>query len=141
MRKRVKMMIGVGVVLSVLGTLILIGMNNATAFYMTVDEMVGKQNDDINKPAKVSGKIVGESVKWDADSLLLSFELEGENGLRVPFQYKGVKPDTMNDGWEAIADGQLQSDGTFAVSELLVKCPSKYEAMEQYEEYPIVNQS
>lgn len=141
MREKMKIIIGAGIVLSILSTLILLGMSNSTAFYMTIDEMLDKQNDVMNKPVKVSGKIVEDSVQWDAEQLLLSFELEGDSGSRVLFHYKGVKPDTLNDEWEAIADGQLQSDGIFMASELLVKCPSKYEAMDQTVAYTPEDQS
>jgi cytochrome c-type biogenesis protein CcmE len=128
---KTKMIIGVGTVLSVLGFLIIIGMSNATAFYMTVDEVIEKKTEAVDKPLKVSGFIVGESTQWDAERMLLTFQLEGESGERIAFQYQGVKPDTFNDGWEAIVDGRLQPDGTFIASDLLVKCPSKYEAMEE----------
>jgi cytochrome c-type biogenesis protein CcmE len=128
---KTKLMIGLGIVLSVLGTLIFVGMSSATAFYMTVDEVAEKKSEAIDKPLKMSGNIVGESIQWDPDRILLTFELEGESGERIPVTYEGIKPDTLNDGWEAIVDGRLTPEGTFVASDLLVKCPSKYEALEE----------
>lgn len=136
MRTSTKIGLGVGTVLTVLAALIVLGMSNGTSFYMTVDEVIAKDSAAVEIPLKVSGFIVGESVKWDADKMLLTFELEGESGERIPFEYQGVKPDTFNDEWEAIVDGRLQADGTFIATDLLVKCPSKYEAMEQSGETP-----
>jgi cytochrome c-type biogenesis protein CcmE len=133
---KTKIIIGIGTVLSVLGGLIILGMSNATSFYMTIDEVIEQKAEAVDKPLKVSGKIVGESVKWDAESMLLTFELKGESGNRISFKYEGVKPDAFNDDWEAIVDGRLQPDGIFKATDLLVKCPSKYEAMEQSGDSP-----
>ncbi|GAB7388546.1 cytochrome c maturation protein CcmE [Bacillaceae bacterium] len=131
MQTKTKLTIGIGVVLSVLGALIVMGMSDAATFYMTIDEVAQKKDEAIDKPLKMSGKIVGDTVRWDSEKILLTFELEGESGSRIPVKYEGVKPDTLNDGWEAIVEGRMTADGTFEASELLVKCPSKYEAMEE----------
>ncbi len=131
MGKKTKMIIALGVFLAVIGTLIYTSIGNAATFYLTVDELKDKQEEAVGKRIKVSGNIVGESINFDSSQILLMFELEGENGFRVPIQYDGVKPDTLNDGWEAIVEGELNSEGVFIASELLVKCPSKYEAMEE----------
>ncbi|WP_407270675.1 cytochrome c maturation protein CcmE [Radiobacillus sp. PE A8.2] len=139
MNKKVKLMIVFGLFFGVIGMLVYTSIGNAATFYMTVDELESKQEQAIGKPIKVSGKIVGESIEFDPDNILLTLELRGEDGssYRVPIQYEGVKPDTLNDGWEAIVEGELTSDGTLIASELLVKCPSKYEAMEEEgEEFP-----
>jgi cytochrome c-type biogenesis protein CcmE len=47
--------------------------------------------------------------------------------------YIGFPPDTFKDDAEVIATGVLQADGTFAATDLLAKCPSKYEAKEKNE--------
>lgn len=49
----------------------------------------------------------------------------------VIVRYTGFPPDTFKDDAEVIATGTLQSDGTFVATELLAKCPSKYEAEEK----------
>lgn len=131
MKTKTKIWFGTGIVISVLAVLILIGIKSNTAFYMTVDEVMQQKSEAVGKNLKVSGKIVGDSVHWDANQLLLTFELQGEDGKRIPFEYNGAKPDTFNDGWQAIVGGRLQSDGSFDASDILVKCPSKYEALEQ----------
>ena len=38
-----------------------------------------------------------------------------------------VKPDLLKDEAQAIMTGELRSDGKFYASELLLKCPSRYE--------------
>lgn len=142
MNKRGKLIIVAGLFFSVIGTLIYTSIGNAATFYMTVDELEANKEQAVGKPIKVSGKIVGESIEFDSDKIMLTFELRGkeENSHRVQIQYEGVKPDTLNDGWEAIVEGEIAPDGTFIASELLVKCPSKYEAMEEDGEKPPTNQ-
>lgn len=133
MSKRGKLIIVVGLFLGVVGALIYTSIGSAATFYMTVDELEANVDEAVGKPIKVSGKIVGDSIEFDPDKIMLTFDLRGEdeeNSFRVPIQYEGVKPDSLNDGWEAIVEGELTPDGTFIASELLVKCPSKYEAME-----------
>ncbi len=46
----------------------------------------------------------------------------------LPVVYKGVKPDTFEQGESVVAEGRLGSDGVFQASNILVKCPSKYES-------------
>ncbi|WP_188453325.1 cytochrome c maturation protein CcmE [Virgibacillus oceani] len=135
MSKRVKIVVVAGLFFGIIGMLVYTSIGNAATFYMTVDELEANQAGAVGKPIKVSGKIVGESINFDQDKILLTFELRNKvDTYRVPIRYEGVKPDTLNDGWEAIVEGELTSDGTLIASELLVKCPSKYEAMEEEEE-------
>jgi cytochrome c-type biogenesis protein CcmE len=41
--------------------------------------------------------------------------------------YKGVKPDLLKNEAQAIMTGKLEADGSFTATELLLKCPTKYE--------------
>lgn len=131
--KKVKLIIVFSLFFGVIGTLVYTSIGNAATFYMTVDELKENEEEAIGKPIKVSGKIVGDTIEFNSDKILLTFELRGDDDVtyRVPIQYEGAKPDTLNDGWEAIVEGELKPDGTLVASELLVKCPSKYEAMEE----------
>ncbi|AQQ53245.1 cytochrome c maturation protein CcmE [Planococcus lenghuensis] len=137
MKTKMKIILAAITFLAVIGGLMLTSIGSTGTFYLTVDELLVDKAKAAGKPVKVSGNIVGESLKWDPEQILLEFDLEGENGERVTVLYEGVKPDTMNDGWEAIVEGELQEDGTTIIAtELLVKCPSKYEAMEENGEVP-----
>lgn len=131
MKAKSKIIIAAITFLVVIVTLISTSIGTTGTFYMTVDELVVNKAKAEGKPIKVSGKIVGDSIKWEPDKILLSFDLEGESNEIISVHYEGVKPDSMNDGWEAIVEGELTSNGTIIASELLVKCPSKYEAMEE----------
>jgi cytochrome c-type biogenesis protein CcmE len=136
MKTKTKLLIGVSLIVGVIAALVINSIGTSAAFYLTVDEVSTKKQQYVGKSLKMSGDIVGETVKWDANKILLTFELEGKNGERIPVTYEGTKPDTLNDGWEAIVTGKLTKDGTFVATDLLVKCPSKYEEMEKEGETP-----
>lgn len=133
MKTKAKLIIGISLILGVIGTLVVTSMGKAATLNMTVDEFDEAKVAASVKPVKVSGKLVGDSVEWDPENILLTFELRGEEegSKTVSVRYEGVKPDTLNDGWEAIVEGNLNEDGVFVATDLLVKCPSKYEAMEE----------
>ncbi|NMD27519.1 MAG: cytochrome c maturation protein CcmE, partial [Chloroflexi bacterium] len=46
----------------------------------------------------------------------------------ISVHYKGPRPDLLKDEAQAIMTGALDEAGVFQVSELLLKCPSKYES-------------
>lgn len=57
----------------------------------------------------------------------LHFELQDENGEVMKIAYRGVKPANFEQATSVVAIGQYR-EGTFQADQLLVKCPSKYQA-------------
>jgi cytochrome c-type biogenesis protein CcmE len=49
------------------------------------------------------------------------------NRQRMEVVYNGPKPDLLRDEAQAIITGKMGEDGKFIASELLLKCPTKYE--------------
>jgi cytochrome c-type biogenesis protein CcmE len=120
-------------------------------YFLTVDELNEKGSSLIGKDVKVSGAIVGDTINFDANALHLSFEIanipgsnaeiEAKGGLaqvlhdasvdpsarRLKIVYEGPKPDLMRNEAQAIVTGKMESDGVFHATELLLKCPTKYE--------------
>lgn len=131
MNIKTKLIIAVGVIIAVIASLVAVGMSQANTFYWTIDEMVAQGEEAVGKAVKLSGFIVGDSIEWQPDKVELHFQLRSETGQILPVVYRGMKPDTMVDGWEAIVEGQMNADGVFEADQLYVKCPSKYEAMEE----------
>lgn len=128
---------------------------NATAanaeFFMTVDELNEKGADVIDRNLKVSGAVIGDTIRYDAKTLTLTFEvahvsgdnseIEAQGGLavvlheavvdptraRIKVVYEGPLPDLLRNEAQAIMTGHLGADGMFYADELLLKCPTKYE--------------
>ncbi|NLB70385.1 MAG: cytochrome c maturation protein CcmE, partial [Chloroflexi bacterium] len=50
------------------------------------------------------------------------------DAARMTIHYTGVRPDLLKDEAQAIVTGTLDENGVFQASELLMKCPSRYES-------------
>ncbi len=77
---------------------------------------------------QLRGLIDKDSTDRGADGLALGFDLYGQNGA-LPVYYRGVVPDTFDMAESVTVSGQLTDSGVFLADELLVQCPSKYEAV------------
>ena len=80
------------------------------------------------QPLRVAGKVVPGSIRISQrDHLDRRFLIaEGDRSLEV--LYHGVTPDTLVDDAEAVVEGRLGPDGVFRATQVMAKCPSKYEA-------------
>jgi len=122
--KQVKFLAGGAVVILIIAYLIFSSMQGATAAYLTVREVKAAAPSD--RLVRVSGTVVGDTIDWDAHNVVLRFELADDTG-QLLVVYKGVRPDMLRDGATATAEGKMGPDGTFQATQILLKCPSKYE--------------
>jgi cytochrome c-type biogenesis protein CcmE len=67
------------------------------------------------------------AVKYDPARSELVFALKDEHAEVMEVVYKGVKPVNFEQATSVVAIGSYH-DGRFAADQLLVKCPSKYQA-------------
>jgi cytochrome c-type biogenesis protein CcmE len=120
-------------------------------FFLTVDEVLTRKAEMTGRDLRVAGAVLGDTIKYDAKTLTLSFTvahipgdqkvIDAQGGLaevlhaavlnptvnRIPVVYKGAKPDLLKNEAQAIMTGKFGSDGVFVASELLLKCPTRYE--------------
>jgi cytochrome c-type biogenesis protein CcmE len=120
-------------------------------YFMTVNEVKAKGADAVGQSLRLSGAVMGDSIKYNAETLELTFdiahvsgdnaEIEAQGGLakvladatldpsrqHVSVVYVGPKPDLLRGDAQAIMTGKLGDDGIFYADELLLKCPTKYE--------------
>ena len=68
-----------------------------------------------------------KAVKFDAAKSELVFALKDDKNEVMEVIYKGVKPANFEQATNVVAIGSYQ-DGRFTADQLLVKCPSKYQA-------------
>ena len=148
---RIKFFLGGFLILAAVVYLIASSTQASAQYFLTIDELNAKGASMINQNIRVSGAVIGDTIKYDASTLTLSFtvahvsgdnaEIEKEGGLAVVLHqavidpsrskmkvvYVGVKPDLMRNEAQAIMTGHLGADGVFHADELLLKCPTKYE--------------
>lgn len=90
-----------------------------------------------NRVVQVAGGLVAGSSSYDQASSSLLFTLEDEeSGETLPVAYEGVKPANFEDAISIVAIGEYSTEtGIFQAEKLLVKCPSKYQGVEETKSY------
>jgi cytochrome c-type biogenesis protein CcmE len=124
--KQAKFVIGGLIVVLVIGCLIFTSIQGSTAPYLTVTELRSKGPSVYERSVRVAGVIQGKSIDWNAQDLILKFEIADKGGS-LPVIYKGLRPDMFQDGAQAVVEGRYTTEGTFEAHNLVLKCPSKYE--------------
>ena len=76
---------------------------------------------------QVNGVLADKEYVMKQDEQYLSFRLKDDHGEVLPVEYRGVIPGNFDQATSIVAIGRYH-DGTFAAEQLLVKCPSKYQA-------------
>jgi cytochrome c-type biogenesis protein CcmE len=149
--QRTKFILGGLLILAAVVYLIVSSTKASAEYFMTVDEITAKGQSAVGQSARLSGAVIGDTVKYDAATLTLTFdvaqvsgdnkEIEAQGGLakvlaeavkdptrqHMSVVYVGPKPDLLRGEAQAIMTGKLGSDGIFYADELLLKCPTKYQ--------------
>lgn len=81
---------------------------------------------------QVAGKLVPGSSMYDETSGKLIFLLEDTQGDRMKVEFAGTKPGNFEEATQIVAIGRF-TGGVFVAEKLLVKCPSKYQGVEEKE--------
>jgi cytochrome c-type biogenesis protein CcmE len=79
---------------------------------------------------QVNGVLADKRYVLKPNEQYLSFRLKDEKGEILPVEYHGVIPGNFDQATSIVAIGRYQ-DQKFVADQLLVKCPSKYQAMAQ----------
>lgn len=147
-----KMIIGLTVILMAMAYMIYVTTKSSSQYFMTVEELHARQAELVGQNLRMSGVVLGDTIQYDAKTLDLSFEVaqipgdhkvikemggmayvleqaaKDPNAQRITIHYNGVRPDLLKHEAQAIVSGSLDEKGVFQASELLLKCPSKYES-------------
>ena len=132
---RAKFLIGGIVVAAAVVYLIVSSLNSSAQYYLTVKEVQAKSQTMAGRNLRVSGFVQGDSIAYNPQASSLSFtivdtreELSSTAKIdSLKIVYTGPKPDLLQHEAQAIAEGKLNADGTFTASNLLLKCPTRYE--------------
>ncbi len=82
------------------------------------------------RKVQVAGGLVPDSTSYIEDKELLEFGMVEEDGNTMTVHYGGVKPGNFEEAIQIVAIGTY-SEGVFHANQLLVKCPSKYQGLEE----------
>ena len=79
---------------------------------------------------QVNGVLADKNYVLRKDEQYLEFKLRDSRGEVMPVAYRGVIPGNFDQATSIVALGRYQGDH-FEAEQLLVKCPSKYQAEAQ----------
>ena len=105
-------------------------------YFLTVSEFMARDGVQDGRTVRVAGKLVDGSFLREENSTLSSFRLTDKDGglagEQLAASYVGVLPDLFfNPHSEVILEGSYGPSRVFHVNNVLVKCPSKYQSLEQ----------
>lgn len=75
---------------------------------------------------QIKGKIDKKSVRFESQTNDLRFDVTDEAGERMHIEYAGATPGNFNQASHVVAVGEYK-EGVFHATDLLIKCPSKYQ--------------
>jgi len=95
-------------------------------YYKTPTEVIAQHSTD---PVRLAGQLVTTSVNTDASGAT-SFQIT-DGTSTVPVVYRGGATTALTTaskpGTQMVAEGTLSANGTFEATNLLAKCPSKFQ--------------
>ena len=104
-------------------------------YFLTVSEFLRGDEYQDGRTLRVSGALVDGSFHRQENSTYANFQMvdkEGGAPERLVASYVGVMPDLFfNPHSEIILEGRYGPDDVFEAESILVKCPSKYQALEE----------
>ena len=81
---------------------------------------------------QVNGVLADKNYVMKRDEQFLEFKLKDSKNEVLPVVYRGVIPGNFDQAVSIVAIGHYQDDH-FEAEQLLVKCPSKYQALAEKE--------
>jgi cytochrome c-type biogenesis protein CcmE len=130
---RGKLLVAVGVFVLALGYFGFTAFQGASAYYLTVGELMAKGDSAYDTNLRVNGKLVPDSFERDENGTLIHFSLiDAEGTETISAVHNGLVPDLFfNEHSEILLEGTYDSSGLFDAQAIIVKCPSKYQAAEE----------
>lgn len=126
----VKLLVAGVVLILAVGFLIFNAMDGQGAYYMTVTELADSPEAAAGEQVRAGGNVVFGSIERGEIGEAVRFEMT-DGTSSMPVIYDGVVPDIFADHAEVIVTGTIRPDGVFEATELLTKCPSRFESADE----------
>lgn len=142
--KRWQYLLGGLLILGAVGYLLISGTLTGARFFVTVEDVLGDAQY-VGQQVRVTGAVIGDTIVYDAETLLITFSvahiphesadlaetlhLAANNPAATQMAVRienEVMPETLRHEAQAIMTGTLGEDGIFHVSDLFLKCPSRF---------------
>lgn len=143
--ERLKFLIGGVLILGAVLYLVFSSTLSGARYFITVEEVVNNPQY-VGQTVRLTGAVIGDSIQYDASTGELAFTVahmesqtedlaqalhlaaNNPDALRLNiFMADETMPDLLQHEAQAIVSGYMGEDGTFYASELLLKCPSRFQ--------------
>ncbi|KKC39803.1 cytochrome C biogenesis protein CcmE [Devosia epidermidihirudinis] len=121
-QKRLAIIAGLGVVLALATTLVLVALRDQIVFFYSPSEIVSRQVP-VGQAIRLGGIVKEDS--WVRTGETNDFVVT--DGARdVPARFIGILPDLFSEGQGVVAEGSMGVDGLFTASNVLAKHDENY---------------
>jgi cytochrome c-type biogenesis protein CcmE len=110
--------------LGIAAALVLNAFQSNLVFFFTPSQ-VASHEAPRDRAFRIGGLVEAGSVSRDGDGLTVKFRVT-DTAKTIPVMFVGILPDLFREGKGVVAQGRLQSDGTFKASEVLAKHDENY---------------
>ncbi len=140
-----KFLVGGVLILAAVAYLMISGTASGARYFMTIDDLLGSSKY-VGQTVRISGAVIGSTIDYKSEQLTIDFTIANvpvdapdlaaalhqaasdPKAAQLKVHIEGqVKPDLLQNEAQAIVTGKLGADGVFRASELLLKCPSRFE--------------
>jgi cytochrome c-type biogenesis protein CcmE len=122
-QRRLTMIGGAGVVLVIAAALVLNAMRDSIVFFST-PSMAAEKHIAAGTRFRLGGVVESGSLQR-GDNLAVAFRVS-DGSHTLPVAFKGILPDLFREGQGVIAEGALDSAGTFKADTVLAKHDETY---------------
>src|SRR5207245_965733 len=96
---RRRFIVGAALIAAAVSYLVYAGIRTTSMYYFELGEFVARRDGLVGETLRVKGWVRQGSVRWDAHTNELAFELATKDGgSPVPVAYRGIRPDMFSEG-------------------------------------------
>jgi cytochrome c-type biogenesis protein CcmE len=126
--QNLKFFVAGGVIALAVAYLVTMGLQGTTVYFLSVSELQAKGSAAQNQLFRVSGNLVPGTLAKDTSGLGIQFLIADPTSTPLTVEYHGGQvPDIIGDNIEIVAEGKMDTQGTFVANSVLAKCPSRLE--------------
>jgi cytochrome c-type biogenesis protein CcmE len=139
-KRRVWLPIVLVAVTVALVALVMTSFKDSTIYSKGIDQLVAEKSKWVGRTVRVEGTLVRGTLKFREKPCEYQFDATRGNAT-IHVKYAScIKPDTLRDDMPDVgvtAEGKLTENGDFIATNVLAKCPSKYDMKDKAQKgYP-----
>lgn len=123
--RRWGLLLGVAVVVGVIAYLAFSSVGNALVYYLTPTELLARGPAEVGKTERLGGLVKAGSLSGEAPDLIFILT---DGTTEITVHAASAPTRSFREGAGAVVEGELQANGTFEASQVIVKHDENYVA-------------